>query len=123
MARFLLISSVFLLTACNLRAQLLGTETTFNYRVTYTADGLDHGMNTTFTIDQGIVTALKITPDAADGQQRAEQLAFSANVRLHILEQRVADIVLPANVGEGPDSERITRAFNEQAVQRLKRDI
>ena len=117
------ISAIPLAGCSNLRAQLLSTEQTFDARVMYVVNGLEHGMDTTFTVDDGIVTALKITPDAADSKQRAEQLAFAANVRSHILGRRVLDLVLPDNVGESPDSERITRAFDEQALQKLKEDV
>lgn len=114
-----LLAFSLLLGACsNLTAQLLGNDREFTYTMRYTneGEGVEHTLTAAFTVHEGKVVALEITPGARDAE-RGRQLAFSANVRSYVLDHVVSAIALPDVIGE---EQQITRSFDEQVIARLK---
>jgi len=95
-----LVLSVAFLTACNLSATILGGPQEFSYTPTYIVEGQGHTIAITFTVENDIIVGLQIEPGGITGTERGHQLAFSANVRRHVLEQPLSSITLPVSIGE-----------------------
>ena len=110
------------LTACtdNFSASLLGGDPqAFTYTPSYESNANTHTMTIEFTVQEGVVQSLKITPGAETGLERAHQLAFSANVRRFVLQKPVEEISIPASIGE---EHWITDVFRD-VVEELKSDL
>ena len=114
---FILIALGFLLTSCNLTAQLVGGGQKFTYTETYTLQGDAHSFTTTFTLIDGKVAELTFEPGATTPSEHGEQLAFFANIRRHVLGKTPAEIILPNEIGEA--SAELIGAFGE-AVTKLR---
>lgn len=108
-----------LLASCNLTAQLIGgeREREFTYTKTYVLQGDKHSFEVTFVLKDGSVAKMTMEPQATTPSERAEQLAFSANVREYVLLKTPVAIVLPTAIGEA--SPELIGAFRN-AVEQLK---
>jgi len=115
MKRILPLILIFLLSACNLSANILGGAESFAYTPSYTASGQEHTISITFQVENSVITEVTIEPGAASRRELANQLTFIANVRPYLLGKNVSEVSAPASIG----GESLNEAF-AQALEDLK---
>ncbi|MBT3835304.1 hypothetical protein HOF56_03575 [Candidatus Peribacteria bacterium] len=111
----------FFLVGCDLTASIIGGGAQeFSFAPTYMADGESHSISVTFTVENDVVTALAIEPGGVTGKEIGKQLAFSANIRKHVLEKELNEIDIPQVVG---NEAQLTEVFRGLVVDLLANSI